>query len=109
MLSRPVFARIASHVECCAVCGSALEALDDRADSLLGQLRQPAEGDDPAESDSRNEPNDVPTPVIATNEPKAAAPVVSRNEPKAARESTPQTARVEMTDEDRNAIFVEAM
>jgi serine/threonine protein kinase len=39
-LPRPVFARIADHVEQCAACVSTLEALDAAADPLLSDLRR---------------------------------------------------------------------
>jgi serine/threonine protein kinase len=43
-LCRPIFARVAGHVEHCDQCQTSLSALDDLADPLLTQLRQgPAE------------------------------------------------------------------
>jgi tRNA A-37 threonylcarbamoyl transferase component Bud32 len=40
-LSRPAFTRVAGHVEHCAACAQAFQALDDPADSVLSRLRQP--------------------------------------------------------------------
>src|SRR5262245_42128932 len=45
-LPRPAFVRIAEHIERCAGCVYALEALDNQTDSLLARLRQPAYGED---------------------------------------------------------------
>jgi tRNA A-37 threonylcarbamoyl transferase component Bud32 len=45
-LPRPVFARLAAHVERCAGCQSALEAFDSLVDPLLARLRQPAHAED---------------------------------------------------------------
>src|SRR5947209_6792612 len=45
-LSRAALARLAEHVERCAGCLSALEALDGRTDPLLAWLRQPVHGED---------------------------------------------------------------
>src|SRR4051794_23921646 len=39
-LSGPSFARVAAHVERCAECEAALQALDDFADPLLSRLRR---------------------------------------------------------------------
>jgi serine/threonine protein kinase len=49
-LPRPAFTLIAEHVERCAGCGSALEALDEPADSVLAWLRRPAHGPECAAS-----------------------------------------------------------
>jgi serine/threonine protein kinase len=64
-LPRPAFARIAGHVEGCVACGSALDDLDDRADPLLLQLRQPAlsGGRQPPEAGPPAEP--VPDVLLA--------------------------------------------
>jgi serine/threonine protein kinase len=44
-LPTPVLARIAEHVEHCAVCGTTLGALDGYSDPLLAQLRQAIRAD----------------------------------------------------------------
>jgi serine/threonine protein kinase len=47
-LPRPAFERLADHVERCPACESALQALDDRTDSLLIRLQQRSEAETPA-------------------------------------------------------------
>ena len=44
-LSRPELARVAAHVENCARCETALQALDGLDDPLLAHLRQPVRAD----------------------------------------------------------------
>jgi tRNA A-37 threonylcarbamoyl transferase component Bud32 len=48
-LAAPALGRIADHVEQCAACGTALQAFDGVDDSLLSQLRRPADADSSAE------------------------------------------------------------
>jgi eukaryotic-like serine/threonine-protein kinase len=72
-LPRPVFARIAEHVERCAGCVSALEAFDNQTDSVLARLRRTAYGEDlPAV--------EVPPALLA-----AARSARARREPRARR------------------------
>src|SRR5713101_6754014 len=44
-LPRPIFERLAHHVERCAACDTALQALDGVSDSLLSQLKHPGSKD----------------------------------------------------------------